>query len=64
MIYQFYAVLISKIWLNNFMVQIPSDNDDSSFDVHISWEDLQGLSWIFYDELNVESIKKTTYACA
>lgn len=46
------------------MVQIPSYNDDSSFEDNISWEDLQGLSWMFYDEFNVESIKKVTYACA
>ena len=50
------------------MVQIPSYNDESSFEDSVSWEDLQGLSWMFYDEFNdefsVESIKKATYACA
>ncbi len=46
------------------MVQIPSYNDDSSFEDSVSWEDLQGLSWMFYDEFSVESIKKTTCACA
>jgi hypothetical protein len=46
------------------MVQIPAYNDDSSFEDSISWEDLQGLSWMFEDEFDGESIKKATYACA
>ena len=48
-----------------FMVQIPSVNkEDSSFEYSLSWKDLQGLSWIFYDELGSKSIKKNTYVCA
>jgi hypothetical protein len=46
------------------MVEIPSIKENSSIEDNISWEDLQGLSWILSDEFSIESMKKTTYACA
>lgn len=46
------------------MVQIPSIKRESSLEDSISWEDIQGLSWMLDDEFSVESMKKTTYACA
>ena len=46
------------------MVQTPSIKRDSILEDSISWEDIQGLSWLLSDEFSVESMKKTTYACA
>lgn len=45
------------------MVQIPSIKENSC-EESISWKDLQGLSWILSDEFSIESMKKTTCACA
>lgn len=46
------------------MVQIPSIKRDSTLEDNITWKDLQGLSWMLDDEFDVESMKKTTFACA
>jgi len=34
------------------MVEIPSIKKDSSFEDNISWKDIQGLSWMLYDEFD------------
>jgi hypothetical protein len=46
------------------MVEIPSVRENLSFKDSLSWKDIQGLSWILYDEMDVKSIKKNTYAQA
>ncbi|QUC64562.1 hypothetical protein NsoK4_09095 [Nitrosopumilus sp. K4] len=46
------------------MVEIPKiSKEKTSFEDSISWEDIQGLSWML-SEFNGEAIKKNTYACA
>ena len=46
------------------MVEIPKiSKENSSFEDNISWEDIQGLSWML-SEFGGETVKRNTYACA
>lgn len=45
------------------MVEFPRIKENSSIEDNISWEDIQGLSWML-SESQDELIKKNTYACA